>query len=165
MAKRLLQIWLLLFFCMSILSSASLAASNVQFELIDGSIIKGTIGSFKDGVYSVQTQTLGKVTIPVEKIRLIKYIAPPSPAGSAVQSISPELTKQIDVISRALTSNPESMQSIINLQHDPDFQAVLKDEAIMRAVQNLELDSLLDNQSFLKLLEKEEVKTLLENIK
>lgn len=164
MGKKVLMLLVSFFGFTTLLTVAPLFAADVQFELVDGSIIKGAIASFKEGVYEVQTTTLGKITIPASDIKLIRYEDHPSPSSAPPQNVSAELQEQIDIISGVLTSDPTNVTSIMDLHNDADFQAVLQDESIMRAVQMLDLETLMSSQKFRNLMTKEEVKKLLQNV-
>ncbi len=52
----------------------------------------------------------------------------------------------------AMLNNEAIMQLIFALQNDPDFQKILQDPAIMRAIKTNDLDALTSNPDFMKLL-------------
>ena len=49
-------------------------------------------------------------------------------------------------------SNEEIMDLIRSLQNDPDFQRALQDPAVMEAVGKGDIDTLMANPAFMKLL-------------
>ena len=48
--------------------------------------------------------------------------------------------------------NEEIIAMILSLQNDPEFQLILQDPEIMGAVRSGDINALLSNQNFLKLL-------------
>lgn len=71
-----------------------------------------------------------------------------------------DLTPQVTSMKERIMQDATSMELIRSLQNDPDFQALLKDPAIVRAVQAGDYGALLNNPAMLKLLEKPQVKEI-----
>lgn len=155
---------LTLFLCLT--GNAS-AARVAEIELNDGSIVRGEIVSAGNGVFKVQSETLGAVTIEESKIRNIRVDGSGRPATgernatAAVPGGTPrEGTKSggaipdemLDSVRQRIQGDPEVMGMIGSLQDDPDFQEVLKDPAVMAAVYSGDVSALLANPKFMKIL-------------
>jgi hypothetical protein len=109
-----------------------------QVTLNDGSIIHGEIMSLSDGLYTLKSISLG--TIKIEESR--------------VQSITPlkNIKKEIQTFEQKIMNDAELLNIILPLQDDPDFQKALEDPSIIEAVEAGDMNALLSNPKFIKLL-------------
>jgi hypothetical protein len=112
-----------------------------MIELNDGSLLYGQIVSLKDGVYTVNTLSLGSVNIEESKIRAIRF-----------KSDEQAAKEQIQAMKQLMLSDKEIINVIVSLKDDPDVQNILKDPALMKAINSGDLETLLSNPKFLKLL-------------
>jgi len=127
-----------------ILLLAGLIAGDVsggeikQVNLNDGSIIHGEIMSLSDGLYTLKSVSLG--TIKIEE--------------SKVQSITPlkNIKKEIQTFEQKIMNDAELLNIVLPLQDDPDFQKALEDPSIIEAVEAGDMNALLSNPKFIKLL-------------
>ncbi|HAI68257.1 MAG TPA: hypothetical protein DCM38_02345 [Gammaproteobacteria bacterium] len=154
-------------------------------ELKDGSVISGEIISFSHGIYTLKSSSLGILTIEDAKIRSIdsKSNHPttearvnPSLASSILDldGLQDWIGESSDVVNSPLTlsntsiqgligsmmSNPDIMNVILSLQNDPDFQSALQEPDVMKAISSGNLDALISNPTFMKLLEHPQVQEL-----
>ena len=116
--------------------STAWASALSRFELMDGSVIQGKILSFSKGVYRINSDILGTISLPEEKIRAIK---PAHKSGSrAGNSNQPKKsnpgTQKIDQMQNRMLSDPETVQLIEKLQNNPSVQNILQDEELMKAI-------------------------------
>ena len=132
------------------------AADTREIELTDGSIIAGEIVSMSKGVYTVMSATLGTVRIEESKIRTIRRKGSAGAAGDAGGQVKSLQDKMMD--------SGEIMELVRSLQNDPDFQNVLKDPEIMIAVQSGDIGALMANPQFMKLLNKQVVQQIKNNL-
>ena len=123
-----------------------------RIELTDGSVILGEVLSSKGGVYTIRSETLGTIKIDESRIRVIHFKN--SNERKEGKGLSDEMASrmQLQQLRKSMTANPEIMNMILSLQNNPDFQAVLKDKAIMEAVNAGDIQALLSNPKFMKLL-------------
>jgi len=136
--RRLAVSLLLLLFVFT----GELYAGEVRMiELNDGSLLYGKIVSLKDGVYTIDTMSLGSVKIEESKIRVIRFKSDDQAAKEQIQS------KQ-----KLMLSDQEIINVIASLKDDPDVQKILKDPALMKAINSGDLETLISNPKFLKLL-------------
>ncbi len=112
-----------------------------MIELNDGSLLYGEIISLKDGVYTVNTMSLGPVKIEESKIRVIRF-----------KSDDQAAKEQIQTMQKLMLSDKEIINMIASLKNDPDVQNILKDPALMKAINSGDLETLISNPKFLKLL-------------
>lgn len=142
--KMLLQACL----AIALLGVASGALASPTIVLKDGSRIEGEIRSIEHGVYTVVSPSLGTVHVAQSSIVRIVYSGDVSPAaGSSVKSPARDdaMTRDIQQLQTRIAQDPGAMQSIMNLQSDPQIQAILNDPAIMKAIQEGDYVSLLGN--------------------
>ena len=141
--------------------SSVTAGSMNTIELKDGSVISGEVVSFTDGVYTIDTPSLGTVRIGEEKIRTIG-VAADRPAGSGASS-GPAGSIEVETV-KALTfkalADGTIMKMILSLKDNPDFQKILNDPSIMDAVHSGDRGALMSNPQFMKLLTNPTVKEI-----
>jgi hypothetical protein len=127
------------------------AAETREIELTDGSVITGEVVSLSGGVYTVRSAALGTLRIEASKIRVIRLrgSAAPGEAGVQVKSLEDKML-----------GDSEIMDLIHALQSDPDLQKILQDPEIMKAVQTFDIDTLMRNPEFMKLLNKQSVQDI-----
>jgi len=136
--RRLAVSFLLLLFVFI----GELYAGEVRMiELNDGSLLYGKIVSLKDGVYTINTMSLGSVKIEESKIRVIRF-----------KSDDQAAKEQIQAMQKLMLSDKEIINVITSLKDDPDVQEILKDPALMKAINSGDLETLISNPKFLKLL-------------
>jgi hypothetical protein len=105
-------------------------------------VIYGEIVSFSGGVFTLRSKDLGTVRIEESKIRTIRSGA----GGGGKQD-------QIQQLQQKMMSDEDVVQMILSLQNDPDVQKILQDPEIMKAVNAGDMNALLSNPKFMKLLE------------
>ena len=115
-----------------------------QIELIDGSRIEAEVVSLHDGIYTLRSESLGKLEIPLERIRSIR-IAATEDAVRAPSSLGFASRSQLDGLHAALLQDPANLERIHALQDDPLVQSILNDEQTMRAINAGDLGALLND--------------------
>ena len=147
----------------SLLGLASGVLASPTIELKDGSRIEGEIQSIEKGVYTVLSPSLGTVHVAQSNIVRIVYGGDVSNAADS-SSKSPArddtLTRDIQQLQASLAQDPTAVQAIMNLQSDPQIQAVLSDPAIVKAIQEGDYTSLLGNPKIQALESNEKLKQL-----
>lgn len=128
-------------------------------ELNDGSRIAGEILSFEAGVYTIQSDTLGRLDIPDESIRAIRSDrSKAAPTGESLVPLSSPLSgAQLRELQSNILSDPNILTVVMSLQNDPQLLSILNDPVIMRAIAAGDLESL---QSSPKILELESHPTI-----
>jgi hypothetical protein len=138
-------------FIVGSLSDAAFGGSPSEIELLDGSKVYGEIVSIRDGTYTVNSPSIGTLTLDSSRIRLIRLRPDSAATGAASGSGSPA-GPEIQALQKSLLSDASTMSLISALQNDPEVQELLKDPALLSALASSDVTALLANPSFLKLL-------------
>jgi hypothetical protein len=128
-----------------IMAVTSSAAEIKEIELTDGSVITGEILSLNSGVYTIRTGSLGTLKIDDAKVRAIR----PQSTSSSRQSGQ---TGDVKSLQDKMMSDQEVMSMIQSLKDDPQFNKILEDPEIMKAVSMGDTAALMANPKFLQLL-------------
>lgn len=146
--------------CIGLAMAQPTTADSLRIiELNDGSRIAGEILSFEAGVYTIQSDTLGRLDIPDENIRAIRSDRLKAvPAGESLAPLpSPLSGAQFTELQSHILSDPNILTVVMSLQNDPQLLSILNDPVIMRAIAAGDLESL---QSSPKILELEGHQTI-----
>ena len=140
--------------CLGLLVTTALRADNSRIiELVDGSQIAGEIVLFEHGVYTIESDSLGRLHIPDSDIRVIRS------RGQVASHPSSRPSTGTDRLSAAglshyesqIVGDPQALSIVMSLQNDPDVLAVLNDPAVMQAIAVRDFDALQNNAKILKL--------------
>jgi len=161
---------------LSVYCSSLYADEQRLIELNDGSVISGQIVSFSNGTYTINSPSLGIIEIEDSTIQAIRSNSEDAKIrvirSNSNRPISDIATKPTSVSNTDLQSlqnvmmgNPSIMNAILSLQDDPDFQAILQDSDIMAVIMSGNLNALITNSTFMELLEHQQVKGIIEEVK
>jgi hypothetical protein len=147
-----------------LLASHVFAGDAASIYLNDGSVLAGEIMSIDRGAYSIQTESMGLININKLKISSINFESrskiSPSDSERTGGTGNSAIMEQASVLSKTLMADEEIMEMILGLQNNPDFKAVLNDPDIINAINTGNLEALLANPKFLKLMNNSEVETI-----
>ena len=135
--------------CLLLLQGTAFAAEDMELVLVDGTVVHGRLNSFTDGVYTIDSNTLGTLRIEAAKVKSMRSENTPTATPEALQSLQTKME-----------GNAAVMDSVKSLQQDPDFQAILTDKDILRAITAGDLSSLENNQKIQRLLNKPSVREI-----
>ena len=137
----------LLFFKLTLIFSLFFvqSASATTIELKDGSKITGQVISMSGGVYTIHSQSVGMLKIPQSKIRAIHE----ENSSLSADSVS---GFDLNALHSRIRSDKQLQQSILNLQSDPQIQAILQDEELIKAVQGQDFEALMSNPKIIELM-------------
>jgi len=145
-------------FILFVFSFGTLCADGpTEVELIDGSVLSGEIISFRDGVYTVRSPSLGTIEINESKIRVIRVKPSETVTGKTIHPTNIPIDKELKTLQESITSDQQIMQMILSLQNDPDIQELLQDPVIMEAVSSGDISTLMSNTKFRKILENPDI--------
>ena len=133
-------------------------ATNVAgavLELRDGSVVSGDIVSMQDGVYTVETASLGAVKVSAEDVKTVRYANSGPPQDHQ---------EQIESLQRGIILNPAMMDQVMALQSDAQIQKVLSDPEIVSALTRGDLNALMQNPEFMKLMNHPALKSMTQEI-
>ena len=128
-----------------LLAGSVFAGKLSQIRLGDGSSIQAEVMSFSNGIYVINSPSLGTFELSEDKIISIQM---PGITGSNRSSqsnfsgddrsstavSSSNLDSQVSQFRNQLTQDPETMQMIQNLQNDPSVKQILNDKELMKAI-------------------------------
>ena len=154
----------------ALLGLASGVLASPTIELKDGSRIEGEIQGIENGVYTVISPSIGTVLITQSNIVRIVYSSDVSNAAGSPDKAAADkpaarndaLARGIQQLQASLAQNPAAVKSIMDLQSDPQIQAVLSDPAIVKAIQEGDYMSLIGNAKIQALESNEHLKQLLQ---
>lgn len=139
-----------------------------KIHLNDGSVIEAEVVSLENGVYTLNTGSLGQVRVDASKVGKIeaedassiapRISIPTNPANANMQS-------QIDSLKTTITNDPRSMQIVNDLAKDPQIQEIAKDPDIANAAKSGDIKALMSNEKFKQLIENPKIKEIGERVK
>ncbi len=150
-----------LFVMLAVSYGSSIAGELREIDLIEGSAIIGEVQSLSNGIYTIKSESLGVIKIEASKIRAIHPISPSLGAESGNGNPAGELKS----FQEKMLSDREIMSLIEALQDDPEFNKVLEDPEIMKAVNSGDIAALQANPLFMKLLNNTTVKEIGRKVK
>lgn len=133
-----------------------------EIVLTDGSVITAEILSFSNGVYTLQSDIMGKILVEDETVREIRKKS----AGSAAEkqgTVSPVLRGlnlnglNFQELQESITGNSKMMGIVSSLENDPDVQKIMADPELMQAIRSGDIGTLLAAPEFLRLLDNPKV--------
>ena len=127
------------------------ASEPVQIQLSDGSMISGEIISFREGVYTLQSGSLGTIKIDESQIKLIRMDSHGTAPWEPVNAPNGSVDNTIQDLQKSMSQNPQIMELIQTLQNDPEIQSLIQDEGIMDAVTAGDINTLMSNPEFIKI--------------
>ncbi|MCX4027268.1 hypothetical protein H0A36_18310 [Endozoicomonas sp. SM1973] len=130
-----------------------IATQAATIELVDGTRILGEIKSLNDGVYVIDTPSLGQMRIEQKKVRSIS-----KDKAATANNLS------IDSIRQSLINSPETMKAILALQNDPQVKAILADPELMQLINSGNMNALQNNPKIQQLMTNPEVQSITKQI-
>jgi hypothetical protein len=134
-----------------------LAGELSEVEMRDGSVIQAEVISLDGNHYTLRSDSLGTFSVERSKVKGIRMKASEGVTiedGKGPQALT---NGQIKALQERMISDKNILDMIVSLQNDPDFQAVMSDPDVMKAVSSGDMSALMSNPKFLKLLDKPEV--------
>jgi len=135
------------------MSSNAIASEPVQIQLTDGSMISGKIISFREGVYTLQSGSLGTMKIDESQIKLIQMDSHGTASWQPDNASNGSVDNTIQTLQQSMTQNPQIMEMIQTLQNDPEIQSLIQDKDIMEAVTAGDINTLMSDPEFIKIFE------------
>ena len=139
-----------------LLLCANVFAEAQEIELKDGSIIAGEIISLSNGIYTIESNSLGNIKLKKSQIRTIRS---KSNRGGNSSSL-PVVNNTVQALQDTIMSQPDLMTMIMALQNDPDIRMALQDSKVMNAVMSGNINALMDNPAFQRILENPRVQAI-----
>jgi len=150
--KRTHIILIFLMMLPAISISIANAGEPAEVELIDGSVVYGEIVSLKNGVYTIDSDSMGSLKISKSKIRAIRFRSQGVNKDVRENSQKTDKSSNIQDVQKSLLADEDIFKIILSLQDDPKVQEILKDPDLMNSVQTGDIQSLMSNPKFMELL-------------
>ena len=163
---RSLKICTSIFLFLWIVSSASHAGVVSQIKLVDGSVIQAEIISFANGVYKLRSESLGTISVAEDRVQSIRPNKSQTPEMlEKLESSDPSVGKKVQGLQQKLTSDPKTMEMLLDLGNDPSMIGVLNDKDLMRAIQQGNLSTVIKNPKIQKLMKSKAVGDVIQRSK
>ncbi len=135
------------------------ASAEQIIRLQDGSEIRGEVISLSNGVYTIDSRSLGTIKLGSDQVQMMTSGG--APASNPVDQAKQQMGEQtVQSIQSAITANTGLMSAILKLQNDPAMKAILADPEVMQAVQNLDLQALSQNPKIQALMRSPQVQQI-----
>ena len=160
---RSLKICTSIFLFLWVVSSASHAGVVNQIKLVDGSVIQAEIISFSNGVYKLRSEMLGTLSIAEDRVLSIrpnKSQIPGTPAQ--LETADPPVRQKVQGLQQKLTSDPKTMEMLLDLRKDPSMIGILNDKDLMRAIQQGNFSTVIKNPKIQKLMKSKAVEEVIQ---
>ena len=163
---RFLKTCTSIFLFLWIVSSASHAGVVSQIKLVDGSVIQAEIISFSNGVYKLRSESLGTISVAEDRVQSIRPNKSQTPEMlEKLESSDPSVGKKVQGLQQKLTSDPKTMEMLLDLGNDPSMIGVLNDKDLMRAIQQGNLSTVIKNPKIQKLMKSKAVGDVIQRSK
>jgi len=164
MLKNIVHIkWLLFlgFIYLGLIGHGAYAGESSVVELKDGSIISGEVVSFDGSTWIIQSASMGRLEIEAAKVVSIRSQTTKSRQPTTGASTGNQVDMdQMQSMQQSIMANEQLMTMIMTLQNDPEVQAILQDPDIMKAVEAGDMNALLANPKFMRLMENAKIKEI-----
>ena len=147
-----------IFLFLWIVPSSSHAGVVSQIKLLDGSVIQAEIISFSNGVYKLRSKSLGTISVAEDRVQSIRpNKSQISGTPAQLETADPPVGQKVQGLQQKLTSDPKTMEMLLDLQKDPSMIGVLNDKDLMRAIQQGNLSTVIKNPKIQKLMKSKAV--------
>lgn len=141
-----------------LLSGGQLNADGMRIiELNDGSRISGRVVSLQDGIYTIESDSLGGLRLSESEILSIR-----SGALHGEERIRSNLPENFDqeALQNRILQDPQLMTEIMALQNDQQIQEILSDPGILQDLQSGDITSLTQDARIIELLNHPSIKQI-----
>lgn len=157
---RLLRAIRLILLLLLTCGSTSATADVLRIiELTDGSTISGRIVSLEQGIYTIESESLGSLHLPQSDVLSIR-------SARDTQHETDELPPGFDqdALRDRIMQDPQIMTDIMALQHDRQIQEILSDPAILQNLQSGDIGALTQDPRIIELLNHPRIKLIQDKI-
>ncbi|MEK6194775.1 MAG: hypothetical protein N2F24_11185 [Deltaproteobacteria bacterium] len=135
-------------------------------ELSDGSIITGEVVSFDGNIWTIRSGAMGTLKIDGAKVVSIRSkTTTDQGAAGGLSSGNTVNTPDLQALQQEIMANEQIMAMIMNMQDDPEIQAILQDPEIMNAINAGDMNALLANPKFIKLMQNPKIREITKEVK
>lgn len=166
MIFRLTSIFLLL-----IVLTPSAFAADKHITLKDGSVIKGELISYENGLYTVQTENLGRLQLPEANVMSVSSeaaVAAPASAQGEQAVAAPSFSNKVSSMQTQIMNDPQAMQAVQAMAEDPEIAAMISDpnfvKQLQAAVSGNNVDSVAEDPRIQQLMANPKMQALIEQL-
>ena len=155
-----------IFLFLWIVPSSSHAGVRSQVQLLDGTLIQAEIISFSNGVYKLRSESLGTISVAEDRVQSIRpNKSQISGTPAQLETADPPVGQKVQGLQQKLTSDPKTMEMLLDLRKDPSMIGVLNDKDLMRAIQQGNLSTVIKNPKIQKLMKSKAVGDVIQRSK
>ncbi|MFP4347560.1 MAG: hypothetical protein ACLFQY_04695 [Desulfococcaceae bacterium] len=148
-----------------ILGGFASAGQMREVVLSDGSVLLAEVVSYKEGVYTLRSDTMGELEVQDSAIRTIREPgAAAAPGTLSHQADRAPTQEDVESMKQSVLSNPGLLGMVFSLRNDPAIQEIIQDPEIMALVMSGDVESLESNQKFMKLMENPKIQAIVEKM-
>ena len=155
----------------SFLIASSLACCGVSSAatvvLIDGTVIQGDVKSLQDGVYTIETASVGTLHVRAQDVRSIDE-GGKSAGTPGAQQPARESSPGVDALDAAksqIVADPKLLATVLALQNDPEVLAVLADPEVAKAIAAGDYNALMSNAKMVALMQNPKVREIIDALR
>lgn len=137
-------------------------AEEQTITLKDGSVIKGELSGMANGVYTIQTPSLGVTQIKAEQIASINNSSAVDPGNISLND--PSNKNQMNQIQQNIMANPTLMADIQELASDPEMIKLLSNPQMLQAVMSKDMDAIKNNPATQELMNNPKMQALIQKL-
>jgi hypothetical protein len=151
-------------------SPFAFAGSTKQIALKDGSVIKGELVSFENGIYTVQTDNLGQLQLPEANVLSVanETIVAQAPQVAGQAGSTPNFSNKVSAMQNQIMQDPHAMQTVQAMAEDPEIAAMISDPDFVKqltaAVSDNNVESVADNPKIQRLMSNPKMQALIQQL-
>ena len=138
--------------------------SAATLVLTDGTVIHGEIKTLEEGVYTVETDSLGTLRVRQEHVRTIDQISEGERVVESTTDGSSPRQAELQAMQSRMLRTPSLLSMIQALQNDPEVQAILADPEIVSALASGNYDALMSNPKIVALTDNSKVREIINEV-
>jgi len=141
------------------LNAAAYCGQASKIQLTDGSVINGEIISLSEGIYTINTPSLGQIKLEGTKVSKIE-------TGNSAISQAENLTQsKVESYGKTLMEDPKNAAIVTELAADHQFQELAKDPQIKEAAKAGDIQAMMKSEKFKAILENPKLKETIKKLK
>lgn len=140
--------------------------SAATIVLQDGTVIQGEVKSLQDGVYTIETASVGTLHVRAGDIRSIDAdTKPPSAPGTEPAAAGTPPSAVLDAAKAGIAADPKMLATVLALQNDPTVLAVLSDPDVTKAIAAGDYNALMSNPKIIALTQNPKIREIIDALR
>ena len=158
--------------CLLVLAVPLYADSAKVINLKDGTVLKGQVLEFKEGVYTLETSVAGQLQVSDEDILSILSAEagaadpsdPASSNGPGLPQDNTQIKEQVQQLQGSVMSDPALMTDIQGMLNNEELQAIFSDPQFVNDVLSYDPQKINQNEKTQELLQNPQMQAIMEKI-